>query len=130
MPICMIESFFNMNKKILSIFAAGFIFLSTNLPLASAFIGNPTVSIEKPLDGAVVSKYATIQVLAKASDPLYGIAQIRIYLDGTQVKTCYKATTCSIWWTPKQGYHTVRVDASNNSSDPNVAIAESTIYKQ
>jgi uncharacterized protein YoxC len=53
----------------------------------------PTVTIISPTDGTIVSK-GNIFINASASDES-GIAEIRIFVDGGLIKTCYNANSCS-----------------------------------
>jgi hypothetical protein len=53
----------------------------------------PTVTIISPVDGTTVSK-GNISITASASDAS-GIAEIRIFVDGGLIKTCYNTNSCS-----------------------------------
>ncbi len=53
----------------------------------------PTVTIISPADGTTVSR-GNISINASASNAS-GIAEIRIFVDGGLIKTCYNANSCS-----------------------------------
>jgi hypothetical protein len=74
----------------------------------------PTVTIISPADGTTVSR-GNISINASASDAS-GIAQIRIFVDGELIKTCYNANSCSGNVNANKltvGTHTITVQATD-----------------
>jgi outer membrane protein assembly factor BamB len=75
----------------------------------------PTVTILTPADGTVLPPWAGFQINASATGS-GGIASIRIFGNGQLLKTCTNTTSCSHWWNPNTGTHTIQVQATNNAA--------------
>jgi hypothetical protein len=92
----------------------------------------PTVTIISPADGTTVSK-GNVTISASASDAS-GISEIRIFIDGGLIKTCYNTTSCSGRVNANgltTGAHTITAQATDKGGPvANVNSASITIIKK
>lgn len=114
--------------------------LSTIMPTPSptsvpgADITSPSVTITSPSDGYKLSTKNALKINAKAADTS-GISEMRIYLDGTLLKVCSGATSCSISLTTSYiktlyfGPHSVDVTAIDKSLNKNVGMQLRTVVR-
>lgn len=87
------------------------------------------VTILSPQNGSTVSKYGAIKITASASDSR-GIQEITIQEKASNkvLKLCRRTSTCTTYWSPKSGTHTVVVKAKA-SRDNSVGQAETTFTR-
>jgi len=91
----------------------------------------PMISITSPKNGARIKPGGNTTISASATDAS-GIAQITLMADGTILKTCSSASTCSLSWSNKavaSGTHTITATAIDNSSNSNTGSTSITVTK-
>lgn len=92
----------------------------------------PIVTITSPVNGATVSK-GNVQIAVSASDAS-GIAEIKIVLDGSVIKTCFNTTSCSATVRASKltvGTHSITAQATDKAGPvANTASASITIIKR
>jgi hypothetical protein len=100
-------------------------------PPTSADLTPPNISIASPQNGATLKSNGTQSVAASASDAS-GISKITLAIDGTLVKTCLAATSCSYSWNMKStttGTHSITATATDNAVDHNTASVTASVTK-
>jgi len=103
--------------------------VTTQSPIIDATA--PSVTITSPTSGAKLKGNGNVNVAVSASDSS-GIASIVIAIDGTTLKTCTNATSCSYAWPGKTitaGSHTITATATDSSSNQNKSTASVTVTK-
>ena len=75
----------------------------------------PSVSITKPLPGAVISLPASITVGANASDPDGTVAQVEFYANSVLIAAADKVSPYSVAWTPAAGTYSLSAQVVDNA---------------
>lgn len=87
----------------------------------------PVVSIDNPINGSTVPKYAAVQIVASAKHDS-GIQSIVISINGIVIKTCTNASFCYVWrgfaQSPAGSVFVIKAVAvpKNNPSNANTAM--------
>ncbi len=75
----------------------------------------PSVSITKPLPGAVITLPASITVNANASDPDGTVAQVEFYANSVLIAPADKVSPYSVAWTPAAGTYSLSAQVVDNA---------------